>query len=529
MKYYRQYLPGTFRFWRDRRGVTAIMFALSLAPIIALLGLGIDAGTAISAISQLDLAADAAVVAGVTAAANDYGANPSTYLTLGQQAGTQLFTAQAGLISTVTTPVSTVTLTKTGSNVQGTVTWSATYTPRFGKMLGITSWPLSGTSGASSPIGATYLDVEVLLDNSGSMLIGATASDIATLQQLTACSTSGAFYPNGSSGYTSPPSGQSYNAYQCSSGGESYDGTLTCPIPANSPYTFSVFTPSSSSTGPSCQGYLPKSSGRYPMAGAPCAFACHFDTSHSAGTGSDYFAVARSTIGQSNQVTLRFDVVKQATQTLISAMQSANQSMNNLAIGIFTFDNAVTEIYPSSGQAGSNWAAAASAVGAAPTSPNQPDTGIQPYGGGNVPDTDFPDVMTSLASTYLTASGNGLTATSPMKVLFIVTDGVEDYYVGGNSSDRVQTAVDPSYCQTFKNMGYTVYVVYTPYYPLMNAWYLDTMVDIAEGTSSTSTTYNLQACASSPADYIQASDGPSLQAALQTFLRQSLVAAHLTQ
>lgn len=529
MKSYRQYLPKVRQFGRDRRGISAIIFALSLLPIIALLGLGIDIGTAVSAVSRLDLAADAAVVASVTAAANDYGTNPSTYLTLGQTAGTQLFTAQAGLIPTVTTPVSAVTLTKSGSNVQGSVTWTATYTPRFGKMLGVTSWPLSGTSAASSPIGATYLDVEVLLDNSGSMLIGATASDIATLQSLTACSTSGAFYPSGSSGYTSPPSGQSYNAYQCSSGGETYDGTLTCPIPATSPYTFSVFTPSSSSEGPSCQGYLPKSGSRYPAAGAPCAFACHFDTSHSAGTGSDYFAVARSTIGQSNQITLRFDVVKQATQTLISAMQAANQTINNLGIGIFTFDNAITQIYPSSGQAGNNWTAASTAVGAAPTSANQPDTGIQPYGGGNVPDTDFPDVMTNLASTYLTASGNGATASTPMKVLFIVTDGVADYYVGGNTSDRVQAAIDPSYCQTFKNMGYTVYVVYTPYYPLMNAWYLDTMVNIAEGTSSTSTTYNLQACASSAADYIQASDGPSLQAALQTFLRQSLVAAHLTQ
>jgi len=35
-------------------------------------------------------------------------------------------------------------------------------------------------------------------------------------------------------------------------------------------------------------------------------------------------------------------------------------------------------------------------------------------------------------------------------------------------------------------IGYTMFVLYTPYYPLMNAFYLQNIATIAEGTGSTS-------------------------------------------
>ena len=128
----------------------------------------------------------------------------------------------------------------------------------------------------------------------------------------------------------------------------------------------------------------------------------------------------------------------------------------------------------------------------------------------------------------LTPAGNGVNSAAPRKVLFLVTDGLEDYY--DYSGTRYLKAFEPAYCQNFKNIGYAVYVVYTPYYPLMNAYYLDNLVSIVEGTGTNSITYNLQACASEPSNYIAANDLPSLTAALQTFLKLAMAPpAHFTQ
>jgi hypothetical protein len=519
----------------DRRGVTAIIVAVSILSGAMLLGLVIDFANYMLIRSNMDLSADTAVLTGVTQAATQLGLNPSTYLTLGQQAGLARMSGQSGEASNaitlgqVTTPTVHLAITRSGSVISGQMNWSTSYTPFFASLFGSSAWPMSNVSASSVQVSTPYLNVYVVLDNSPSMEIGATNSDIQTLQQLTACSPSGAYYYTTSNTWAqnSPSSGQSYNAYQCSSGSNTYDGSLTCPIPASSPYTFTTFTPNNNTSGPSCQGYLPVSNKQYPQAGAPCGFACHFDTSKPAGAGSDYYAVARSTIGQSNQVTLRFDVVKAAVSSLLNTMQTDSQPLNTLNVAVYTLAESITSVYPGTGDSGNSWATAIAAVGGPPTVANGPDTGIQPYAGSNVANTDFPDSLTSLSRT-LTQGGGGTSATDPQKILVLVTDGLEDYV--NSSGTRVMQALEPSYCQLFKNMGYTVFVLYTPYYPLMNAFYLQNLTSVAEGTSTTSLTYNLQQCASSSSDYIVATNSAGMNAALKTFLNIALATpARLSQ
>jgi Flp pilus assembly protein TadG len=523
------------RFLRDRRGVTAVVFAISALAISMMVGLVLDFANYMLLRSNLNLAADAALLTGITQAGTLINQNPDNYLSLGQTAGELRFTGQAGqagnavIFGQITTPTDKLVLSRNGSVILGTLTWSTTYTPFFAGLFGVPAWPLSHTAASTMQINTPYLNVYVVLDNSPSMENGATDSDIQTLQQLTACSPSGAFYYNASTkswAQLPPASGQSYNAYQCTSGGHTYSGSLRCPIPANTPYTFPTFTPSSGN-GPSCQGYLPLHNGQYPQAGAPCGFACHFDTSKPAGTGSDYYAVARSTIGQSNQVTLRFDVVKSAVNNLLHTMQTNSQPLNNLNVAVYTLAETISGVYPATGDAGNDWANAIGAVGGPPTSPNGEDTGIQPYAGNNVANTDFPDALTTLAG-RVTAAGSGTTPADPQKVLVLVTDGMEDYVDG--SGTRKLKALEPAYCQLFKNMGYTVFVLYTPYYSLMNAFYLQNIASIAEGTGTNSVSSNLLQCASSPSDYIAATDAAGMSAALKTFLTIALkTPAHLSQ
>jgi hypothetical protein len=515
-------------FGRDRRGVTAVVFAVSSLAITMMVGLVLDFSSYMLIRANLNLAADSAVLAGVTQAVTSLSEHPNDYLTLGQTAGKLRFSGQAGQagnaarLGQITTPVDSLVLTRNGSIILGKINWSTTYTPFFAGLFGVPSWPMSNVAASSVQVSTPFLNVYIVLDNSPSMENGATDSDIKTLQQLTACSPSGAFYYNSllkTWSQIAPESGQNYNAYQCSAGGRTYSGSLTCPIPASAPYTFSTFTPSSNTSGPSCQGYLPVHDTKYPQAGAPCGFACHFDTSKPAGTGSDYYAVARSTIGQGNQVTLRFDVVKSAVNSLLTTMKADSQPLNNLNVAVYTLAEGVTGVYPQNGDAGNDWVSAIAEVGGPPTTPNGQDSGIQPYAGTNVADTDFPDALTSLAG-KLTPGGGGTSATDPQKVLVLVTDGLEDYV--NISGTRKLQSLEPSYCQLFKNMGYTVFVLYTPYYPLMNSFYLQNIAAVAEGTGTTSLTYNLQQCASTPSDYIAATDNATMSAALKAFLNIAL-------
>jgi Flp pilus assembly protein TadG len=511
-----------------RRGAVAVLFAISLIPIVGLTGLAIDFGFWLQVKSRLDVAANVAAINGAKVATNALVTGDANYQAEGQNAAALWFTSQLGAYSAYLNKNNPVVSVSTGPNITVSVQYAGTLPVQYGAgVLGTYTMALSGEVDALA-VTAPYLNVDIMLDNSGSMDIAASNTDISTMQQLTACSPSGAYMENGKGGYTSPASGQSYNAFSCSSGGHSYDGGLQCtpnfPV-ADPPYTYTGLVANGASMGPTCQGMswfgppsYPYKDGTYPLAGAPCAFACHFDGSKPAGEGNDYWAMARSTIGQANQVTLRFDLVKAATNQVISAMQADNLSINNLNVGIFTFNLTLNRVYPSTGEAGGDWATAIADVGAPPTQPNQPDTGIQPYCCGNDTTTDFTDTMQTL-STTLTAAGTGLAANSPRKVLFVITDGLQDYTP---AAGRTMSAIDPASCQLFKNMGYVVYVVYTPYYPLMNAFYLENIYGIAEGTGTSSLTYNLQACASSPADYIEAGDATTLNNALQSFLKNAL-------
>ncbi len=506
---------------RERRGSIAILFAILALPVIGLVGLAVDYANVSQTYAAMSLAANGAALNAAKIAGAGELSGDANYVAEGTAAGTKWFASQIGkTASTLSTSTPTIHITP-GTTILAKVTYSGTMSSTFGKIFGVKNYTIAVEADASITL-APYLDVTILIDNSPSMLIGATTSDIATLMQLLACAPSGAYYPDASGNYTSLPlSNQPYSAYQCNYVG-TYDGSPSCPLAAQPPYTVATIAPVSSNsgryvTGPSCKGYLPTQnpSGKYPMAGPPCAFACHFDTSNPPGSGNDFLAVARSTIGRSNQVTLRLDVVKAATNTLLAAMKSDNTASQSISVNIFTFADALTPIYPTNGSYGNDWDTAIADVGAAPTLPNTADTGIQPAGGPDSHDTNSSGAMNTLITNHLTPAGTGFSSISPRKVLFLLTDGMENW--NNNIS-----AFDPTACTTLKSMGYTVYTIYTPYYPLMNYFYLQSLVDFAEGTDSASISYNLQSCASSPNDYIQASDLSEIQAALLTFLSDAL-------
>jgi hypothetical protein len=247
-------------------------------------------------------------------------------------------------------------------------------------------------------------------------------------------------------------------------------------------------------------------------------------------------------------------------------------SYNNLSVGVYTFDTQITQYYPGTPgtplnqvvctnpgaacEAGINFKAAEQAVGCPPYGGPCPfrsgdgltDTGIQPIVGivppsgskVNNDDTAFPEDMNQLAK-FLTPSGNGLTRSAPQKELILVTDGFEDDPNSPKATAR--QAFEYAYCTQFKNAGYAVYVLYTPYYPVVHYSYLapdanlngENWQDITQGLGDPKLTiaYNLQHCSSMyNADgtpntdgytyYISAADQSDITSALLTFLKEAL-------
>jgi hypothetical protein len=517
---------------KGRAGSVSVLFAAAALPIVTLMGLALDFSIWAQSNAALAVAANMAAITAAKITVNAQLAGDPNAFSEGRIAGQQWFLMAIGTgggLGRAILPPGGANVAITGTTtLNATVQYSGTVPSIFGTFFvkgGV--YPVNGQAVAQVS-SAPFLDVEILLDNSGSMEIGAANADIVQLQEITPCNVAetgqnapGAFY-----GKANSASGQSYGAYVTSG----YDGTIAVPAQApDPPLTYTRFPSNGMATGPSCQGALPpQGDGTYPAAGPPCAFACHWDTGKPAGAGNDYYALARSTIGSANPITLRFDLVKAATNQVIAAMQADTiPGINNLQVGIFTFADALLRVYPVPNcgtlpacEAGNDWNTAIGLVGAPPNTAHGPDTGIQPYGGGNGGNSDFDDTMASLATIYLTPSGDGTTPSTPRKVLFLVTDGLVDYTGAGGRTIGGVKAAD---CALFKNMGYTVYVVYTPYYPVMNGFYVGNVKPYAEPMSTGTLATDLQACASDPVnDYVSATDQTGLNNALQKFLKSAL-------
>lgn len=552
--------PQRLRLRGDRRGAIAVVFALAALAFLMIVGLAIDFAGSVAAKTNLEMAADAGVFAGVTSAVTLLATDPD-FLAKGQAAGNQRFVAQAGQAALALGPTGSLELAcsdsvcAANSKIDATLNWSATYQPFFAKLFGSPVWALSGVSRSSVQVPAPYLNVELMLDVSPSMAIGATSEDMAVLETQSPCDPSNALYYLGSNwtlnattpvawsipdgwvegyagGYWSEFSLEDYANYTC----QNYTGIPPCPVPTPAGLSYPTFPATGQNAGPSCQGALPMTNGQYPLAGPPCAFSCHWDGARPAGSGNDLWAMARK-----YGVTLRLDLLKNAINGVINQMALQSQKLlnapdGNLGIGIFTFAAGLTQVYPT--VASKSWkmeagnvldGTALETVGTPGTPASPQDTGVQPflamreYVYNNA--TYFIDSMNQLAQ-QLTKAGDGTTAIAPRKVLFLVTDGFEDDEYG-------RFAMPYSECQQFKDLGYTVYVLYTPYYPVLHTWYLNGGFDrsVVEGNGTNSITYNLQACASAPSDYIEASDSADISAALQTFLKQALLnySARLTQ
>ena len=171
------------RFVLSREANVAVMTAIVMVPTIYLLGMAMDFTQALRHRAQLDAATDAAAIAAV---------RPAMLMqsdAVAQATAAAVFATTAnsikGALTPSTAPTPTISIVDSGLQRTVTVSYNAASTNNFPILLGSATWPISGSSTAKAA-SAPNMNFYLLMDDSPSMGIGATTTDISNLITYTA-------------------------------------------------------------------------------------------------------------------------------------------------------------------------------------------------------------------------------------------------------------------------------------------------------------------------------------------------------
>lgn len=531
------------KFLKSRRSATAVIFAVCLLPLVLMVALAIDFTFFTEARSQVQIAADAAATHAVRAAEGTYALESSQGVavataqsdakTAGNQAGLNWFNAQLGHLPTASVPTNPTVDTEllaSGNGFTASVTFAAIYPPFFDRLFATSAnWNIDGKSSASAQY--NYVEILMMLDASQSMLIGADPSDIVTMEDNSVCmsptyvSITGLSGDNpmlipGLPGTTSTPKyGSTFT-----NGGLLYQYTVADGDGVNfaSP-NIAHYTNSSGNSGNyddvngSCKsGYQEpyfnpiNSPGNTGGAGVPCAFACHYSSQTAPdGLPMDLYGQARR-----DGAKLRLDSVLQATEEVISSMINSESANDEFSIGLYKFNTDVAPLYTGTTGGGTgvgdpNYEATYNLNTVLSTVQSidysyAPETKFPPVDTVDDGNTDFPTSMADFLkgnatkNTPIIAAGSGSTPTTPLKDLFIVTDGMNDTCGPNCGATRTMgemtgikaeagTGMNTAVCQPFKNKGFHIYVLYVTYNPVPHITYY--LPYKTEGYSSPSNSY----------------------------------------
>lgn len=177
-------------FLSDRSGNFGIMTALLMVPLVGSAGLALDYAHALSLRTQLYAAADAAAVGSISeksdavAAAMTMKSN-GTISIANTDARSIFFSQMSGELTSVPVNLS-IDVTKTANKLNSTVTFSASVPTTFMHVLGQDSITISGTATAEYQT-ASFMDFYILLDNTPSMGVAATPTDVSKMEAKTGC------------------------------------------------------------------------------------------------------------------------------------------------------------------------------------------------------------------------------------------------------------------------------------------------------------------------------------------------------
>ncbi|QFI77231.1 TadE/TadG family type IV pilus assembly protein [Bradyrhizobium betae] len=462
------------RFQRDRKANVAIIFALMMVPTIFLLGMALDYTLALRKREQLNAAADAAAIAAVRPAMLT-----QTDSTVVQATATAVFAAKANLAGLKTTPTPTVNVVDSGLQRTITVSYAAESINNFPGVLGKQTWQIAGSATARAS-SAPNMNFYLLMDDSPSMGIGATATDIAALITYTAPA------------YQSAGASQNCG-FACHQTNIAHDGgtkdNLAIARQRNITLRIDLVT--------SAVNQLLNSWSNCPQSGV-------------SGGVMQCMAALNNTTYKAALYT--FDLALNTLATLTTP-SSAGTQVSNISLMPVAYQNCVVVTTNCKTDNGTNIAGALTSINAI-----MPTPGLGTNATGDTPQ----EVV------FLVTDGveDKISATCPNASFA--------------SNSRCQQPLDTAMCTTIKNRGIKIAVLYTEYLQLIanpstgiqktDSWYMSWIDKYDQPTSSTGQiAQNLQACAS-PGFYKSVQSGGDISKALtDLFIKVASSTASLMQ
>lgn len=464
-------------------GNVAVLFALSLIPLMFAAVFAIDYATAARIKTQLQAAADSAILAGTTPAMMSQSSSTA------QAAVTRQFQGLASLIKgfaysgTVQVKVTDQPNGSAATTRTIQLLYNASVTNSFGKIYGVPNTTFTVTSNESATT-APNMNFYLLLDNSPSMELPATQAGIDKM-----------------------------NAYGCA---------LACH---ETDYTDNEYSSPYPGWGSQDSYTYAENNG----------IALRIDNVRSAAAA--LATTARDTMAGNNAT---YRLAAYAFNYGVTTLQSL---ITTTSSNVSTFQASMNNMVPPLMASNSNLAGNQSYTYPTSSSTYQTVTlgGWPLYNSDAM--TDVGMAMNKLNS-IMPNPGNGTNAAgdTPKEVLMIVTDGVNDAnYVSSSSCStsynwsysnpygwfvRCQSPIDTSICTTIKNRNILIAVLYTTYFPVTNnSWYMSTVDPFISQVPA-----NLKLCASNASLYFEVQTGGDITAAMKTLFANAVYSAsHLTQ
>jgi Flp pilus assembly protein TadG len=182
------------RFRRDSSANVAVIFAIAVLPLVSAVGCAIDYNRATQVRAKLQAAADAASVGSIARTSPAFVAAGTMTsdgpIQVGVTDATNIFNANMSNASGFTLNSVTPTVVRAAGSVTSTVQFSATVPTMFLGVMGKSTMTMTGTSTSTANM-PLYIDFYLLLDNSPSMSVGATPTDVAAMVSATSASSFG--------------------------------------------------------------------------------------------------------------------------------------------------------------------------------------------------------------------------------------------------------------------------------------------------------------------------------------------------
>lgn len=459
------------RFRSDQRGSIALLYGITVVPLIITIGCAVDYSRAASARSALQGAADAAGVAAVSAKSPGFIAAQAMTtdgeVSSGVTDATNFFNGRTSTITGITDLTPTITVVRQGKFVKSTVTYTAKVATTFMAIAGWRNMTVSGSSKSEASL-PTFLDFYLMLDVSGSMGLPSTNDEQTKLAKINPDNLSN--YPKG------------------------------CVFACH-------FTANNACDGGKCKGYeLSRTNNKGGTPVTSCA-----------------------SPGLNNCIQLRADAVGYAVNQLLLTANATAKVTDQFKVGLYPF---IEKLYAYSAltSAISGSVTNSSTINyAAANLATLLDTGQNSTlgSGGTHFDNAFPKMEQLIPNSSI---GTGASVNDRMPFVFLITDGAQNdqtQWSGKWSGSNHAKVLNHALCDKLKNKLVTIAVLYIPYEPIQDPTSFANGEDFAVNDIIPYIPAALKKCASDGFAFT-AKTPDDITAALNAMFRQALVTAHVT-